>query len=364
MQNIMSYYQNLQDFVSNNQFLQIEILSNKVYELLLGFLIFLGAIVVLKIFEVAIVVELQNVAKKTKTQLDDMLVEAIRKVHWPFYVFTSLYIALQLINTHQMVLTVSYYVFLIAVIFYAIRFAENLIDYIIVKILERQAGDEGNFAIVKLIGSVIKLGLWAGAVVLILANMGYNVTSLIAGLGVGGIAVALALKNVLEDLISSLAIYLDKPFKVGDYIAVGDKKGIVKKVGIKTTRIVVPQGEELVISNSDINRSQIRNFGIMERWRAQFPIKISYDTPIKQLRAIPDMVIKIIEKHKEADVQRVYFTSFAESSLSFEIAYYVNSPVYKDFLEVQQQVNLEILEKFEKEKIKIAYPTQTVHVKK
>jgi len=257
----------------------------------------------------------------------------------------------------------AFYIFLIVIVYYAIKFLAELIDFGAKMVIAKKEGEQ-DVGIIKLISAVAKILLWLGAVVLILSNMGYNVTSLIAGLGIGGIAIALALQNILGDLFSSLAIYFDKPFKVGDFVVLGDQMGTVKKIGIKTTRIQTPQGEELVVANSELTKSQVRNFGVMERRRNLQQIGVTYDTPAEKLKRIPDMIKQIIEKQGNVDFDRVHFKSFGDSSLIFEVVYYVKTGDYKEFMDMQEKINLEIVEKFEDENIEIAFPTRTVYVKK
>lgn len=199
---------------------------------------------------------------------------------------------------------------------------------------------------------------------MILANMGYNVTSLIAGLGIGGIAIGLALQNILGDLFSSLAIYFDKPFKVGDFVIVDQYMGTVKHVGVKTTRIEALQGEEIVVSNSDLTNSRIQNFGVMQRRRIAFNFGVTYDTSAEKLKAIPGWVKKIIDDIEITEYDRSNFKGFGDSSLDFENVYYLNSGDYNEYMNTQEEINLAIVQKFEEEGVEMAFPTQTVHVKK
>ncbi len=212
--------------------------------------------------------------------------------------------------------------------------------------------------------NLVKIALWAGAIALLLANMGYNITSLVAGLGIGGIAVALAVQNVLGDVFSSLSIYLDKSFQVGDFIAVGNNYGTVKHIGIKTTRVELLQGEELVVSNSQLTSAEIRNFGVMEYRRVVFTIGAIYNTHIEKLKKIPSILRKTIEAQDKTEVERVHFKSFGDYSLVFEAVYYIQTADYIEYMDIQQQINFDIAEIFQKEKIEMAYPTQTIQLEK
>ena len=199
---------------------------------------------------------------------------------------------------------------------------------------------------------------------MVLSNLGYNVTTLVAGLGIGGLAIAFALQKVLEDIFSSVSIYFDKPFEIGDFIIVGEQMGVVKKIGIKSTRIQALQGEEIVISNRELTSVRIQNFKRMEKRRVAFSFGVLYSTSNAKLKKAIEMVKKIVEKAEHADLDRVHFKAFGSSSLDFEVVYYLKSRDYNVYMDTQQEINFAIKEAFEKEKIEFAYPTQTIHLAK
>ncbi len=325
--------------------------------------VFFVFFVVLKIFKIFILNRLEVLSRKTKTQLDDMLVDAINAIKSPFYIFTSVYVATFFITLNAIFYKIILYVFLITAVYYIIKFLESLIDYGVNILINTRENNEGE-GIIRLGGSVVKIGLWIGAVVSFLSNIGYDITSLIAGLGIGGIAIALALKSVLSDLFGSLTILMDKPFKIGDYIVIGTHSGTVKKIGIKSTRIELLQGEELIVSNSDLTNSQIRNFGTMQKRRVSFNIGVVYNTPVSLLKQIPIFIEDIIKKEDRIEVDRVVLQDFGEFSLNFNVVLYVNYPEYKQYLKTRERINIAILEKFEKEKIEMAFPTQTIYIDK
>lgn len=215
-----------------------------------------------------------------------------------------------------------------------------------------------------LLSNAFKIVLWVGAVVLLLSNLGYNVTSIIAGLGIGGIAVALALQNILSDIFSSISIYFDKPFKVGDFVTINGYSGTIKRIGIKSTRIQALQGEEVVMSNNELTQARIQNFGSMDRKRVVLPLGVIYQTTHQQLKKIPSILKKIIDEQDGATFDRSNFESYGDSSLNFETVYYIESSDYAHYMNIQEGVNLKIFEEFEKEKIYFAYPTQTLFLDK
>jgi small-conductance mechanosensitive channel len=191
---------------------------------------------------------------------------------------------------------------------------------------------------------------------------GVNLTALVASLGVGGIAVALALQNILADLFASLTISLDKPFLLGDFIKVDGFLGVVEKVGLKTTRIRSLAGEQLIFSNNDLLSSRIQNYKRMQERRVAFTIGVTYDTPPDKLRRIPGKVREIVEDLEDTRFDRAHFKSHGSYSLDFEIVYYVHGPDYNLYMDRQQAINLAIHEYFSEIEVDFAFPTQTLHL--
>lgn len=352
------------NFLNHYDFMQIIFWNNPLSDWLIALGIFFASWLALIIFKAFIVSRLKKLSQKTKTQIDDMAIDALDSVNTRFYILISAYAGMQFLVLSNRIMQCAYYIFLIVVVYYAIKFACRLIDFGADAIIEKRKEAQEAFGIISFMSGLFKVILWFGAIVLLLSNLGYNVTSLIAGLGIGGIAVALALQNILGDLFSSLAIFLDKPFKVGDFIVMGEHTGTVKKIGIKTTRLQALQGEEIVVPNNELTNSKVQNFGVMQKRRAVFTVGVAYSTPKEKLEKIPQMIREIIEDLKRTEVDRIHFKSFGDSSLVFEIVFYVNSGAYADYMDVQQAINLGIVKTFEKEKIEIAFPTRTVYLKK
>lgn len=209
-------------------------------------------------------------------------------------------------------------------------------------------------------GFILRLMIWLVLILVALDNLGVNIKTLIAGLGISGIAVALAMQNILGDLFASLSIVLDKPFVIGDFIIVNDYMGTVENVGLKTTRIRSLSGEQLVFSNGDLLKSRIRNFKRMYERRVVFSIGVLYQTPYEKLRLIPKMIREIIENQNPVRFDRAHFKEYGDYSLKFEIVYWIHSPDYNIYMDIQQAINLEIYKKFEASDIAFAYPTQTL----
>lgn len=188
-------------------------------------------------------------------------------------------------------------------------------------------------------------------------------TALVAGLGVGGIAVALAAQNILGDLFASLTIVFDKPFLIGDFIIVGEHLGTVEHIGLKTTRLRSLTGEQLVFSNTDLLNSRIRNFKRMQERRIVFTIGVSYGTPYHAIAAIPGIIRNIVEDTAQVRFDRAHFKEYGTYSLNFEVVYWVLSPEFALYMDIQQQINLEIFRRFEEEGIQFALPMQNLYLR-
>lgn len=226
---------------------------------------------------------------------------------------------------------------------------------------ERECGGTQLFAgSLDIIRFVAGLLIWSILILVALENVGVNITALLAGLGVGGVAVALALQNVLGDLFASLSIALDKPFVVGDSLVIDTFSGAVEHIGIKTTRLRSDTGEQIILSNADILKSRVRNFGRAQEQRALATLRVTYDTPDGKLQAIPKLLEKIVGEQRHARFERCHLKNLGESSLQFELSYFVQQPALNPLLDLQQAVNFRILEEFHRIGIEFAHPTQRV----
>jgi small-conductance mechanosensitive channel len=224
------------------------------------------------------------------------------------------------------------------------------------------ATDRAAVSSLGIIGFILTVLIWALVLLLTLDNLGVNITALVAGLGIGGIAVALAVQNVLSDLFASLSIALDKPFVVGDFLIVGDYMGAVEYVGIKSTRLRSLSGEQIIMSNSDLLGSRVRNYGRMSERRVVFSTTITYETPIELIERVPVMIREIIERQKNTRFDRSHFQKHGSTSLDFETVYYVLSADYNTYMDIQQTINLDIHRSFAELGIEFAYPTQRLLV--
>jgi small-conductance mechanosensitive channel len=226
---------------------------------------------------------------------------------------------------------------------------------------EEERGTDRLFAgSLDIINFVAGLLIWSLLLLVGLENLGVNITALLAGLGVGGVAVALALQNILGDLFASLSIALDKPFVVGDTLSIDAFTGAVERIGIKTTRLRSDSGEQIILSNADILKSRVRNYGRMPEQRVLATLRVAYGTPLEKLTGIPKLLEGIVREQANTRFERCHFKSIGESSLQFELSYFAEAPRVHPMLDLQQTVNFRIIDEFHRLGIDFAYPTQRV----
>ena len=358
----MNFLENLRKFFSLPIWDYVYV-GNTIRDYALAVLAFFGFLILFKIIYVLIVNRLESFARKTRTNIDDILIEVAKSLKPPFYGFLAIFLAIRLLEVNLVLEQIITALLIIFVVYQGVLAAQIVIDRLLKERLKGE-NDKNTEAALDLMGTLLKIALWSVGTLLVLSNLGVNISSLIAGLGIGGIAVALALQNILGDLFSSFAIYFDKPFSVGDFIVVGDKMGVVKKIGIKTTRIKALQGEEIVISNRELTGAHIQNFKKLKERRIAFSFGVTYGTNKKQLEKIPATVKEIISRENQARFDRAHFKSFGDSALIFEVIYYIQSSDYNVYMDVQEGINLALKEALAKLKIEFAYPTQTVYISK
>lgn len=252
---------------------------------------------------------------------------------------------------------------IIALLVQAALWGDALVRSLVLqKVRQRGDGDGSAATTLAALGFVGRVAIWTIMLLLILANLGINVTAMVAGLGIGGIAVALAAQNVLSDLFASASIVLDKPFVLGDFIVVGEDRGTVDHIGLKTTRVRSLSGEQLIFSNAELLKSRIRNFKRMAERRALFTIGVTYQTPPETVAAIPGMLREAVEAESPTRFDRAHFQRYGDFALVFEVVYFVLVADYNTFMDIQQSINLTIMRRFAEAGIEFAYPTQTVLV--
>ncbi len=320
--------------------------------------------VLAKLVVYVVIRRLRTFAERTETKVDDLIIGVLEKTKLPLLAILALYAGTSSLALPARLGAWLGTIAVFALLFQAGIWADRLVQLLLRSYQEKNA-DAGRVTTMRAAGFLVRMVLFSVILLMALDNIpGLDITTLIAGLGVGGIAVALALQNVLGDLLASLSIALDKPFVIGDVIALDTFTGTVEQIGLKTTRVRSLSGEQLIFSNNDLLASRIRNLKRMTERRSLFVLSLAYQTPADKLEAIPGMVKEIIEAQPNTRFDRAHFRSYGPSSLDFEVVYFVLQPDYATFMDVQQVVNLAIFRRFAAEGIAFAYPTQTLYVQR
>ena len=334
----------------------------KVYLIALG--IFVGCILLIKIAEKIVLYRLRKWADKTETTLDDFLIKGIEKSVVPLLYYGALYIAITSLTLDDKTKNIVEIVSLVLLTFFIVRFISSTIMFTLTHFIKRQERGEEKARQLRGMTVLINIFVWAIGVVFLMDNLGFDISAVIAGLGIGGIAIALAAQAILGDLFSYFVIFFDRPFEVGDFITVQDKVGTVEYTGIKTTRVRAITGEQLVFSNTDLTNSRVHNFKKMEERRVLFRLGVVYQTSAAKLEEIPKIVKEIIEKHNDVRFDRGHFATYGDFSLNFEFVYFIIGSEYVKYMDTQQSINMKIYKEFENRGIEFAYPTQTLFINK
>lgn len=321
-----------------------------------------GGMILVRLFLALILIRVKAWAEKTSATIDNFLISLVEKTLIPLAYFYIFYLSLGYLSLPDAIKRGADMLWVVVFTISLLRLLVSIIDYALERYWLKRQGNEANEKSLKGILAVIKVVVWGVGLTFLLDNLGFKVSAVIAGLGIGGIAVALAAQAVLGDLFSYFAIFFDRPFEVGDFIIIGDFLGSVEHVGIKTTRLRSLGGEQIIFSNTDLTNSRVRNYKRMERRRVVFKFRVVYQTSLENLKKIPGIVAGIVKKNPDADLDRVHFFSFADFSLVFEVVYYVKSPDYNKYMDVQQEINFELKEELEKLGVEFAYPTQTLYL--
>jgi small-conductance mechanosensitive channel len=346
------------------EFLTQSIGQNKVMSYLLALAAFGAGSVLVAVVKNFVLRRLRGWAASTSAELDDILIVAVERALLPLLYFGVFYFSIAPLHLHEKLLRVVGYAWAVLIALSAARFVVLLLNHLLVSYWSRKESDPVREQQVKGLMPFIKVLVWGLAAVFLLDNLGYKVSTVIAGLGIGGVAVALAAQAVLGDLFSYFAILFDRPFAVGDFIIVGDFLGTIEHIGIKTTRLRSLSGEQVVMSNSDLTGSRVRNYKRMERRRVAFTVGVTYETPTAKLREVPEVLRSAVEKAGDTAFDRAHFSAYADFSLNFETVYFVLSADYNRYMDVQQAINFAIKDEFEKRGIEFAYPTQTLILRK
>lgn len=337
--------------------------NNTVRQYLITLAVIIGGLLLVLLIKRLLIKRLSAWAEKTEGTWDDFIVESISRFGVPIFLWLVVYWGLHILRLSD---RAAYYLAVITSViltYYVLRLISSMILMLLkAELRRRERGDEKLKQLGGLI-MVVNIVIWFLGFVFLLSNWGVKVTPIIAGLGIGGIAVALAAQNILGDLFSYFVIFFDRPFEAGDFIIVEDMMGSIEYVGIKTTHIRSLSGEQIIIGNSNLTNSRIRNYKRMFRRRVVFGINVDYGTPRELVEKIPGMLRSIVEQQQDITFDRAHFAAYNDWSLRFEVVYYVLNPDYNLYMDIQQRINLQILDAFEHNDIRFAIPTQSLYVK-
>ncbi|MGA0254751.1 MAG: mechanosensitive ion channel family protein [Bacteroidetes bacterium] len=305
-----------------------------------------------------------RLAERTTNRIDDIIAEVLHGMRTWFLAVVAFYVAVEFIAADAPAIP-----WLLRLVFVGLLFQIGLWGNDLVRIgtewyVEAREGEASQITAARAMAMVGRLVLWTLVFLALLDNFGVDVTALVAGLGIGGIAIALAVQNVLADLLAYVSIVADRPFVYGDYLVVGDYSGTVEHIGIKTTRIRSLTGEQIIFSNNDLLGSRVRNYKRMNERRALFSVGVTYDTSHEILTELPEMLRGIVEAQENVRFDRAHLKTFGDFAIQFEVVYHMVVPDYAVFMDTQQTINLAIHRLFTDRGIEFAFPTQTIHLEK
>jgi len=343
------------------EFLQMTFAGSGVQAWLCAAAWVLGAVLLMKIILPLVIRRISKWAGATSTHWDDAVVDALRAVRWFLVALVALHpassgLALNAV-AQRWVSGVATVAFFLQLALCASAFIGGWISNVRNQSLEKDPSTTSALSILSFIARTVA---WAILLLLLLDNLGFDVNALVAGLGIGGIAIGLALQNILSDLFASLSIVLDKPFQVGDFVIIDDFLGTVENIGLKTTRLRSLGGEVLVFSNGDLTKSRLRNYKLMAERRVVFKFGLAYGATPEQLEQVPVAVKRVIAGQEQARFDRAHFLGFSGASLDFEVVYWMRTPDYNAYCDVQQAINLEMMREFARIGVEFGVSSRTL----
>jgi len=346
-----------------NNFLDAKYWGNTVEDYIIAVTIILLTIIISQTIKKIVLTRIQKRSEEESKRRYQFISKSINRFLIPALYFGAIYVALEFLSFGKTSGKIIEIVYEVLLTIFVIRFSIAALGYFLGKYFEEKRGREEGKRLKPLI-SFLNFLIWITGSLFLLDNLGFQISTIVAGLGISGIAVALAAQAILGDLFSYFVIFFDRPVEIGDFITFDDKAGTIEKIGIKTTRVRSLSGEQLIVANSKLTNSILHNYKRMENRRVVFNLGVTYQTKSKQLKMIPGIIKSIIEKQELVEFDRAHFQSFGHSSLNYEIVYYILSADYTKYMDIQEKINLEIYEQFEKFGIEFAYPTQTLYINK
>ncbi|MFA5069024.1 MAG: mechanosensitive ion channel family protein [Candidatus Omnitrophota bacterium] len=338
--------------------------GNSLWDYFTALVILSLSLVFVRVVVRMIIRRLKKIAKKTTMAINDLFVTVTERIILPVLYISCFYISIKTLKLSSGLSGVISVIELAIITFFAARVIILILGCSLNVYLTKKQEDPALSRSLDGALNVAKFLIWALALIIFLDNIGFKVATMIAGLGIGGIAIAVAAQALLKDFFSYFSIVFDRPFKLGDFIVIGDFMGTVEYIGIKTTRLRSLGGEQVIFSNTDLTDSRVRNYKRMEKRRVVFSLGVTYQTHLSQLKAIPKIIEKVIKDTKDAAFDRAHFFSYRDFSLVFEVVYFVLSADYNKYMDIQQEINFAIKEEFEKRNIDFAYPTQMLYLNK
>lgn len=350
---------------SNSGIMQAQALGNSVSAYIYAGLIFIIALLILFALKNIVFYRFRLLARKTKTDFDDFAIELISQIKTLECQLIAFYIATRNLQRSDVFNKTLYIVLLFVFTYRAIAIFQHLVSYWLKKVSAKRQLDESTQAsVINTTQVILKTLIWIAAVVFILNNLGINITTILAGLGVGGVAVALAAQAILGDLFNFFVILFDKPFNIGDFIIGENFSGTIEHIGLKSTRIRSLSGELIILSNSKLLSEKIHNYKEMNKRRVLFKIGVTYQTPVEKLKIIPSVVKNIIISIENVNFDRVNLSDLGDFSINFEIVYWILNSDYNLYMNIHEKILQKVIEEFKKQGIEFAYPTQTLFVTK
>lgn len=335
------------------------VLGNSLYSYLVALLSFIGVLLALILVRKGAINRLRALAQHTKTDVDDFLIDLLENVRGLEWYLLAFYVSVRRLDFPDRGERALRALVIVAISYRVVMIIQATAKYTVDRIF---AADHSpaHKSTARNISYFVSALLWISGLLFVLSNLGFNVTSMLAGLGIGGVAVALAAQAILADLFSAVAIFLDKPFVVGDTILVDGFVGTVERIGIKTTRVRSLSGELLVFSNSKLTSSNLQNFRDLTERRVVMTFGVPTRTPLEKLKSLPRHLESVIRGLDAVRFDRAHFKKFGEFDFTYEVVYYVLDADYNRFMDINQNVHFSVLEIFQKEGILPSLPTRTI----
>ena len=343
-----------------NQMFQSALNVNPIENYLFAILIFIIIIILVKLTKQKLLKKISEISEKSTNKIDDLIIPTIVNISNAFYYLLALYISTKILIIPDHLSKILSGLLFLFVIYETIIIVKNIFHLWVTKKIEKN-NTKSTVTILGAIEKFFNFFLWIIAIFFLLSHYGVNINTLVAGFGIGGIAIAFAFKSILQDIFAYFSIVLDQPIKEGDYIKTAELKGTVKRIGIKSTRLKALEGKEIIIPNDKIISEKLENYGDATYRRISIIIGVSYDTPVPKLKEIKKELQKIVESFEKTKFIRCHLKSLADWSLEFELVYNIANRNYITYMDTNESINLQILQYFKKAKIEIPYPTRTVY---